>query len=362
MTRIAHILGGWSQNIGNAFFQLGGEWVLRQALPDARIMLISEQPGYPSYWNPKGGNPANSLDLPSLLEVDYLVLMGPMFRDETEAIWGNALERALSKGTRLVLLGIGAMNYREDSFLQYRRFLQRYPPYILVSRDHETYERLGDLATHACSGIDLGFFMSNVYEPLGFGKDQQRFLALSFDEGPEPRIALDPETPTRRDSDERFCRAFEFEGGTWQASFPRIRTLLARRSRYGMFLEGVLFSGNCIDRIGEFIVLRPDHRPHPIIARRTYRYPHVICSDTPYIYAETYSRAALTLTNRVHACVAALCYGRPAMLFSETPRVRLLDRLGLGEITLHPMTLPKEQLNSEKAGVVAFLKDHLVSQ
>ena len=60
MTSIAHILGGWSVNIGNAFFQLAGYEVLRELFPSARISLVPEQPGYPSYWNRRGGNPAHS--------------------------------------------------------------------------------------------------------------------------------------------------------------------------------------------------------------------------------------------------------------------------------------------------------------
>ena len=190
MVKVAHILGDWSRNIGNAFFQLGGLWVLREVLPNAQIILINEQPGYPSYWQPRGGNPKNSFDTPSALDVDYLVLMGPMFRPETEKIWGDSLSKVLAKGTRLILLGIGAMKYDHENILHYRNFLTKYRPYIFISRDRETFDLIGDLSENAFCGIDFGFFMPEVYQPLGLNGCSEKFIALNFDKIPEPHITL----------------------------------------------------------------------------------------------------------------------------------------------------------------------------
>lgn len=358
MAKIAHILGDWSRNIGNAFFQLGGQWVIQEVLPDAKIMLINEQPGYPSYWNPKGGNPRNSFDIPSHLDVDYLVLMGPMFRPETEQIWGNSLQKMVANGTKLILLGMGAMSYDEQNITIYRKFLSKYPPFIFISRDHDTYERLGDLARYSYDGIDFGFFMSNVYSPIGFGKRIGEFLALNFDKIPEPSITLYEKGTFSKDENE-FSKSFEFNGMQWNIEFPRFRTWFGEQSRYLMFLEGLLFRGNQIDHIGKYGVIRTDHRPHPLLPRKTFRYPNVVVNDTPYIYAEVYGSASLTLSTRVHACVLALAYGQPAMLFSKTPRLRLLDRLGLEGFTERPVVLDQLELQQEKKGILDFLKQHL---
>jgi len=77
MISVAIVFGDWSRNIGNAFFQLGGEWILRHILPNAEISLISDQPGYPSYWNPRGGNPSGFFDMAPAANPDLLVLVGP---------------------------------------------------------------------------------------------------------------------------------------------------------------------------------------------------------------------------------------------------------------------------------------------
>jgi len=354
MIKVAHILGDWSRNIGNSFFQLGGQWVINKVLPNADIMLINEQPGYPSYWNFNGGNPEKFLDLSTLIDVDYLVLMGPLFREETEKIWGKSLERYIANGTRIIFLGIGAMNYEDQNIKNYRNFLKRFKPYVFISRDHETFEKLGDLATYAYDGIDFGFFMTDVYKPLGFNSKTSDFIALNFDKTPEPYIRILDNNSIYEKS--KRAQYFEYNNLLWELKFPYFRTWLAKQSRQASFLEGFLFGGNNSGRVGKYNIIRTDHRPHPLLRRKTYRYPNVVVSDTPYIYAEIYNAASLTLTNRVHACVLALSYGRPAMLFSETPRLRLLERLGLEGFTKNPVTLDKKKIKKEKLGIIDFLE------
>jgi len=350
MKKIAHILGGWSVNIGNAFFQLAGYQVLREVFPDDEIHLIPEQPGYPSYWNRRGGNPANYFDYVNRLKPDYLVLMGPVFRREMFSIWGDALEKLMSSGTRLMLLGVGAMSYNEEDIQLYRSFLARFRPELMVTRDADTFNLLGDLAERSCNGIDFAFFLSDYY-PLYKNDGLANAVALNFDKVPEPRISINSSASISGTS-------FDFTGNHWQVKFPRFRQWLARSSRYGMFLEGVLFGGNDVAKIGDYDVVRLDHRPHPLFRAKTYRSPNVMVNDTPHPYLEVYGNAALTLTDRVHAAAVALQYGKPAMLFSFSPRVRLLARLGLGEIVNRPVWLDKEYLEEEKAKVRAFLNNY----
>ncbi len=351
MTKIAHILGGWSVNIGNAFFQLAGYKVLRELFPQDEISLIPEQPGYPSYWNRRGGNPAHHFDYVNTLKPDYLVLMGPVFRREMFSIWGDSLERLMRSGTKLVLLGVGAMTYDEDDIQLYRSFLARFCPTLMVTRDSDTFNLLGDLAEHALDGIDFAFFLSDYY-PVHAIDALVNAIALNFDKIPEPEITIISNSTAQQST-------FEFAGDRWQVKSPRFRSWLARSSRYGMFLEGVLFAGNNLEKIGKYDVVRLDHRPHPMVRSKTYRSPGMMVNDTPYPYLDIYGNAALTLTDRVHAAVAALQYGKPAMLFSASPRVRLLARLGLEEIVNQPVWLDRALLKAEKEKIKAFIKQGL---
>ena len=351
MKTIAHILGGWSVNIGNAFFQLAGYQVLREVFPDDEIHLIPEQPGYPSYWNRRGGNPTHYFDYVNQLKPDYLVLMGPVFRREMFSIWGDALEKLMNSGTRLILLGVGAMTYSEADIRLYRGFLSRYLPTLMVTRDTDTFNLLGDLSVESLDGIDFAFFLADYY-PVHKIDSLANVVALNFDKIPEPSISINNNSSTEVSS-------FDFAGDRWQVNFPRVRQWLARSSRYGMLLEGILFGGIREEKIGNYDVVRLDHRPHPLMRAKTYRSPRMLVNDTPYPYLQVYGNAALTLTDRVHAAVAALQYGKPAMLFSSSPRVRLLDRLGLKEIVTQPVWLDKELLEEEKRKISEFLKKNL---
>lgn len=325
--------------------------MLREVFPDDEIHIIPEQPGYPSYWNRRGGNPANYYDYVTQLKPDYLVLMGPVFRREMFSIWGDALEKLMSSGTRLVLLGVGAMTYAEADIQLYRSFLSRFRPALMVTRDMDTFNLLGDMAESSCNGIDFAFFLSDYY-PLHKNDALANTVALNFDKIPEPRISINSSSSLAGAS-------FDFAGDHWQVKFPRFRQWLTRSSRYGMFLEGVLFGGNKTEKIGNYDLVRLDHRPHPLVRTKTYRSPRTLVNDTPYPYLEVYGNAALTLTDRVHAAAAALQYGKPAMLFSSSPRVRMLDRLGLVQIVNKPVWLDGELLEEEKGKVRAFLRQNL---
>lgn len=54
-----------------------------------------------------------------------------------------------------------------------------------------------------------------------------------------------------------------------------------------------------------------------------------------------------------------MAYGHPAMLFSKTNRVGLLERIGAGEITDRPVTLDMRWLEGEKQKQLDWLKTGL---
>jgi hypothetical protein len=128
-----------------------------------------------------------------------------------------------------------------------------------------------------------------------------------------------------------------------------------------MFLESLLFSGEQSTSLGKYNIIRTDHRYVPIIKQRTFRYPNVMVNDTPFPYFEIYGNAKLILSNRIHACVIGLAYGNPVMIFSETPRLRLIERLGIEGIKDHPIFLDLNYLKSEKQEMYSFLKERFVS-
>src|SRR5262249_47815542 len=76
--RVAMVFGFWGQNVGNAFFNIGGKWILEQVFPDHDVALVQDQPGYRTFHDQRKGNPRNDLELLQYIQADYLVLQGPM--------------------------------------------------------------------------------------------------------------------------------------------------------------------------------------------------------------------------------------------------------------------------------------------
>lgn len=358
MPHFTHILGGWSPNIGNAFFQLGGYHVIQSVIPEATFSIINEKPGYPQYWNPKGGNPPDYFDMAAAVKSDYLVLMGPMFRPETMDVWGDSLEKIVSQGTKLIYLGVGAMRYEQEYIEDYRKFLKKFPAYLFVSRDSETFEKLGDLAENAYNGFDLAFFIPDYYPVSGY-KNLLPYVVMNFDKLPEPKFEILTGSTEQIDSSQTIHK-FDFNAQTWIVKQDSWRTRFARKSRYTMMLESLIFKGSQAKVIGDYAIVRTDHRYTPIIGRRTFRYPNVMVNDTPYPYFNIYGNAELVLSNRLHACVIAMAYGKPAMVFSESPRLRLMERFNIPDIKKQPMRIDLTILNQEKAKLKDFLKKHLI--
>jgi hypothetical protein len=344
---IAVVSGYWSTNIGNSFFQLGAEYALRQAFPGARIVLVADQPGY---YNVKGGTPRNALIPLEYMPVDYLVILGPFLRPEYESIWGSTIERLLKCNVRIMILSAGMMDYGAGLVERSRHWLARLKPYVFTTRDEETYHNFADLAEYAFNGIDVAFFVSDFYTPVPL--EIGEYVVLNFDRIPEPCIDI----LDHKDRTDKADFVFQFKEKVWGIRFPPLRTLLSRRSRIFSFVEPLLWRRHLYPgQIDGMQIVRTDHRFNPLVLRKVYKRPNSLALDIPWPYLDIYSQASCVLSNRVHACVAALAYEKPAMLFSRTPRVRLLERVGADEITQKPALVSPERLQDEKAALLEFL-------
>ena len=343
--KIAIPAGYWSTNIGNSFFQLGAEYVLQTVFPEHEVILIGDQPGY---WRPgKKGNPSHAIVLTEFLEIDYLVILGPFLRPEYDEIWLPTLKKLHEKGVRLILLAAGMMDYSQEQIQRYRDWLSKIPPFILVTRDSVTYKAMHDLAEHSYDGIDVAFFISDYYTPPQM--QIEPFVTFNFDKWPEPTIL--PETGNESEYD----FTFRFEGKTWTLSFPRLRTNFVQGSRFFQFLSTWMPENQSVS-FGTYPIIRTDHRFNPLLIRNIFKKNRLVAMDIPQPYLTIYANTKLTLSNRVHACVATLAYGNAAMLFSRSPRAALLDRAGLQNIGKQPVKMDMEFLQKEKSQLISFLK------
>jgi len=341
---IGVLAGYWSTNIGNSFFQLGAQWVLRQALPGHNIFLIGDQSGY---YNVRRGNPPHALDYVAHLNVDAVVLLGPFLRPEVTRIIGPMLQALHDKGTTIIALATGMMQYDRTTIERARTVLRNTPPLVMTTRDRPTYEALGDLATYAYDGIDVATFVSDVFPAVP--SDLPAYVVLNFDQIPEPTFTAGRAAGV----------PFEWDGQPWTVAQPRLRTELSYRSRVYPFVEAFLPLTRRPERIGPYLAVRTDHRYNPFLPRRSYRWPNSYAGDVPFTYLNLYAHTQCTFSNRVHACVATAAYGNPAMLFTRSPRAYLLDRLGLSDMRRRPTRVDAPWLRSEKHNLIEWLRQAL---
>jgi hypothetical protein len=130
----------------------------------------------------------------------------------------------------------------------------------------------------------------------------------------------------------------------------------SRAGKAWAYIGALLDRRRLPSEIAGYTVVRPEHRFNPHITWKIYRQPNAVASDEPFTYFTVYAGSSLTLSDRVHACVATLAYGKPAMLFTPSPRARLFERLGLGTIREKPVTLNLDYLERERQAELQFLK------
>ncbi len=344
--KAALVSGYWSTNIGNAFFNIGGKYILEQVFGQGNVQYVQDQPGYWTFNRQTRGNPDNAFDLLANLDVDYLVLQGPMFTRGFRGLWTDTFAQLRRRGVRVILLSCAMHHHDEREIEANRQFLAEFPPFILSSRDQSSYDTFRSFARHAYSGIDSAFFVNDAFSPHRMR--DRNMVAIGFDRLPEPEFKLDDGSA----ADGRF----EFDGDRWQYSFPPRLKWMTSRGKVSAYMAHYLDRRRLADRFGSRPVVRPEHRYNPYVGWKIYKRRNSVVSDEPYTYLSLYANVALTISDRVHACVATLAYGNPAMMLSPSPRSELFDRMGLTACRQGPMFVDMDRLAEEKAALIDFLK------
>ena len=188
MAKVAYVGGYWETNVGNGFFNLGADYVLKQVFGEENVIMVFDQPAYITQWNTAKGNPPWAIDYLSHLDIDYMVLLGPVISRAFLNIWKETLIKLHKKGTKYMILSGGMMKYNQQVVEDCKEFFKEYPPYVLTTRDHETYETFKDCAINAYDGICFAYFTPDAYKPIT--TDIGKNIVLNFDKTFEPKIRV----------------------------------------------------------------------------------------------------------------------------------------------------------------------------
>ena len=348
--RVALVSGFWAQNIGNAYFNIGGKWALEQVFGEGNVQFVQDKPQYRTFYDQSKGDPKNYAKLHERMDIDYLVLQGPLFTKNFIHIWGDTLKALQKRGVKFICLGSAFFKYTEDEIATIKGFFSEVPPAMISTRDSNTYAALKDIGVPVHDGIDSAFFVPRAIKPIPFVDEHYCF---NFDRFPEPTVSLGQSANSHADF------SFKLDDNNWNLTLPKVQQWFSMKGKSQAYMGHLLDRRKLPSDINGIDILRPEHRYVPHMTHKIYQHPNSFVSDETFTYFSVYAASKLTLADRVHACVMSLAYGNPAMLFTISPRQSLFARLGLEDIRNKPVTLSAERLEEAQEGVLKFLRDNV---
>jgi hypothetical protein len=304
--------GGWPTNIGNAFLDYGVKYLLREVMPEHSITICSNAVNwiYSNYGN------KDFFNIARIAEVDYFVFAGSMlaiqwFKEHSD------LFKFLSKTqSKILMIGVSGETYSEKEIYMIKKYLKKLNVKLFISRDEECFNHYFHDIEFTYNGIDSAFFLSDGFKPLAF--NTENYNIFCFDSMEEPNI----------EARGKILR-------THHAPWKVLSNQLFSKKDILLFLESIKNSQRNIVRKTDLI------------------------SDLPQDYLNLYANCNATYSDRIHACVAALTFGKYAQLYNKSSRSHLFDRLELNDIRDELVKLNSKKLLKEKENQKDYIKEIL---
>ncbi len=338
--KVALACGYISQNIGNAFFELGASALLERAIGRENIAYIQDLPANWTLWSKARGNQRTWWNIIERLEVDAFIFQGPTLTENFESIWDGFLAGLKRVGVEPVMLSIGFSRYSSEEQRQALRLIDRHGIRTVFTRDHRSFEMLAPVEP-TYSGIDSSFFVPWAYQPPRIKGDA--YVASCFEASREPTAVIE---------------ALIENGGHIVTERSQMGTpdRVASRGHSAAYLSHLFRRGSRAGSIAGRQIVRPVHRTNPALQLRMFKDMNAIASDEPFTYLTIYANSEFTITDRVHAAVATLAYGGRAVLLAETPRRSLLERVGITFPMTGLQSLKADKIEEERTNELAALR------
>lgn len=353
--RVAVVSGQWGQNVGNAFFNIGGMYVMESVFGKENVAFFQDQPNYRTLHNKFKGNPKSYVDFSTHLDIDFIVLQGPVLNSWMRHSWEEAFKAFKKNNVKVILHSCAFFKFTNKEIEDVKNFLDEYPPYLISTRDSRSFELIKDWIPNVpkYNGIDAGFFVNKVVKPFKV-RNEFEYMVSNFDRYPEPKILL---SKTNRTNDN--IRSIEFKGKKIDLIVPRFLNYTSHRSKIWSYIGDFLDRRVLSEQFEGLKIVRPEHRFFPHMTHKIYRQSNSFVSDEPWTYLHVYANTQLTLSDRVHACVATLAYGRPAMLLTPSPRRALFERVGAKNIFESIVELDSDFLDIEQSKQIDWIRSQI---
>ncbi|MET3598506.1 polysaccharide pyruvyl transferase family protein [Martelella mangrovi] len=291
-------------NIGDAFYQNSIISQLRSIFTECDV--VSFDGPFDRAFRP-GKHEKFVFDSRYLVDADHYVFSGPIVGKTFKRRYAPLILEILRRGKTYSLLSVHATT--DKAIMQeVRQFLEEHPPVAVHTRDHPSFEKLQGITPAEMDGICFAFFVDKMphLPNLSLGKP---YICSSYYRGYEPNFVNVSATAT-----DLLSSGLELE---WP------KQLSQRQWRLMRFFEHRRASP---DNVGPWKVVRPVHSFSPL-PQLIFSKANSYISYNPFNFLAIYKYCAGVLTDRVHAGVAGLSFGKPVRVEQVDGRFKLFERV-----------------------------------
>nr|WP_321510719.1 polysaccharide pyruvyl transferase family protein [uncultured Celeribacter sp.] len=272
-------------NIGDAFYQESLISAFRKAFPAANVVSMDGPSARAFRIGWVGSDP---FEARMRTVADHYVFSGPIIGPNFMRLYAPQIEAIVRAGKSYSLISVRS-GVNGEALDVVREFLRKHPPRAIYTRDPSSLVRLSGIVDQECSGPCFAFFVSKLNGIPDVSEDRP-YLALSVYTSREPCLVS-----------ENNSQSIGKLSIDWRDP-PK-----SRRWRVLRHLEW--HSSLRMEQSVPFGIVRPV-QSHSRLSHVTFARPNSYISYNPLCYLGIIKGCAAVISDRVHAGVSALSFGR----------------------------------------------------
>lgn len=306
--KIGVINSAWD-NMGNAFYAMALRSWLSEKYPHHEIYECDE----PVRILRSMKCQKHRLLLTAKQDVDVYVFSGPILAQILRKSHNLAelIKDIASRGKSYALISVSAAEMSMSEIESTADFLNAFPPILFVTRDESTYLKFKPKVAICQNGICTAFLVRFIKNIPDVQMDSPYFIS-SFYLSPEPHYKC--EGSVLKDVGEVQI----------QPRRPWVPFVKLGYSRHFEYLKNDYLSS-----LADHKIVRVHQGFNPKCTYFNYAAPNSFVSYNPLSYLSLYKSCKFVISDRVHACVAALSYGHPVRLMTDNDRCGVFARFNL---------------------------------
>lgn len=314
-------------NIGDGFYQTSILNLFRKVFTESKVDEL-EGPLHRAFKPKRFSDRGFHLNL--IQEADVYVLSGPILSSAFANEYGELIKTFKARNSKYAILsahGNGSCLERN------KEILRSHPPIAFATRDTPTFEMYKDCCQQSYDGVCAASLVSKTCQTADVDK-AAKYITVSFYDAYEPEISIDKD-----------LNAFIPKGNHFDKD-PKWK-----------FRRHTEFLKDYPKFVDDYEIVRPVHDIGYGLSHLNYAKTNSFLSYNPLSYLSLYRGTSLTISNRIHAVLPTLSYGKPAMYFGKEKRDALFSRLGLKSHVNTKLTLSEDFIESEYEAYLSFIRN-----